>query len=155
MQGEKRIIERLNVLLADELTAINQYMVHSEMCENWGYGKLHEVIRKRAMEEMKHAEKLIERILFLEGMPEVGSLNKILIGSDIEKQFKSDQAAEQDAVKKYNDAIKLCTELGDNGTREMLESFLTDEEKHLDWLETQVEQINQLGLKNYLMEQIG
>lgn len=155
MKGETRIIERLNVLLADELTAINQYIVHSEMCENWGYRKLHEVIRKRAIEEMKHAEKLIERILFLEGVPEVGHLNKILIGSDIEKQFKSDRDAEQSAVKMYNEAIKLCAELGDNGTRDMLESFLTEEEKHLDWLETQVEQISQLGLKNYLVEQIG
>ncbi|MFI5163870.1 MAG: bacterioferritin [Bacteroidia bacterium] len=153
MKGNKKIIERLNVLLADELTAINQYIVHSEMCENWGYKKLSGVIKKRAIEEMKHAEKLIERILFLEGTPEVGALNKISIGNDIEKQFKSDAAAEVEAVQMYNGGIKLCAELGDNGTRDLLQTILVEEEKHLDWLETQVEQIKQLELKNYLVEQ--
>ena len=153
MKGHKKIIECLNALLADELTAINQYIVHSEMCENWGYKKLSRLIKKRAIEEMKHAEKLIERILFLEGMPNVTVLNKISIGDNIEKQFKNDQIAEAAAVKIYNDSIKLCAELGDNGTRDLLESILVDEEKHLDWLETQVEQIKQLELKNYLVEQ--
>lgn len=153
MKGNKKIIDRLNALLADELTAVNQYIVHAEMCDNWGYKKLAGLIKQRAIGEMKHAEKLIERILFLEGMPAVGKLNKISIGNDIEKQFKNDQLAETGAVKMYNDSIRLCTESGDNGTRELLESILKDEETHLDWLETQVEQINQLELKNYLVEQ--
>lgn len=153
MKGNKKIIERLNGLLADELTAVNQYIVHSEMCANWGYKKLGDFIKQRAIGEMKHAEKLIERILFLEGIPEVSTLNKISIGVDIEKQFRNDQLAETEAIKMYNDSIRLCTGLGDNGTRDLLESILTDEEKHLDWLETQVEEIRQLELKNYLIEQ--
>ncbi len=153
MKGNQKIIERLNTLLADELTAVNQYIVHSEMCENWGYKKLAGSIKQRAIGEMKHAEKLVERILFLEGTPEVSHLNKISIGNDIEKQFKSDQFAEDGAIKMYNDSIRLCAELSDNGTKELLESILTDEEKHLDWLETQIEQIKQLELKNYLVEQ--
>jgi bacterioferritin len=153
MKGNTKIIERLNGLLADELTAVNQYIVHAEMCDNWGYKKLGEFIKQRAIGEMKHAEKLIERILFLEGIPEVSTLNKISIGVDIEKQFKNDQFAETEAIKIYNDSIRLCTELGDNGTRDLLESILTDEEKHLDWLETQIEEIKQLELKNYLVEQ--
>jgi bacterioferritin len=153
MKGNKKIIGQLNVLLADELTAINQYIVHSEMCENWGYKNIHEAISKRSVEEMKHAEKLIARILFLEGTPVVSSLNKISIGSDVVKQFRNDQEAETEAIKKYNESIKLCTELGDNGTRDLLESNLEDEENHLDWLETQTELIQQLELKNYLAEQ--
>jgi bacterioferritin len=153
MKGNKKIIDRLNHLLADELTAVNQYIVHSEMCDNWGYKKLAGLIKQRAIGEMKHAEKLIERILFLEGTPAVGTLNKISIGNDIEKQFKNDQLAETGAVKIYNESIRLCTESGDNGTRELLESILKDEETHLDWLETQIEQIKQLELKNYLVEQ--
>ena len=153
MKGDKKIIERLNSLLADELTAVNQYIVHSEMCDNWGYKKLGGSIKQRAIGEMKHAEKLIERILFLEGIPEVGTLNKISIGNDIAKQFKNDEFAETGAIKMYNDSIRLCTELGDNGTRDLLESILTDEEKHLDWLETQIAEIKQLELKNYLIEQ--
>lgn len=154
MKGNKKIIDRLNFLLTDELTAVNQYIVHSEMCENWGYVKLHDSIKKRAIDEMRHAEKLIARILFLDGVPEVGHLNKILIGADIEKQFKNDHLAETDAIKKYNESIQLAVELSDNGTRELLESILMDEEKHLDWLEIQSEQIKQLGLKNYLLERI-
>lgn len=153
MKGNNKIIEQLNGLLADELTAVNQYIVHAEMCSNWGYNKLSELIKQRAIGEMKHAEKIIERILFLEGIPQVGSLNKISIGNDIEKQFMNDQLAETGAVKMYNDSIRLCVELDDNGTRDLLESILEDEEKHLDWLETQVEQIKQLELKNYLVEQ--
>jgi bacterioferritin len=153
MKGNKTIIHQLNSLLTDELTAINQYIVHSEICENWGYKKLHDTIKKRAIEEMKHAEKLIARILFLEGIPEVGSINKISIGDDIEKQFKCDKDAETAAVKQYNESIRMCVEKGDNGTSELLESILADEEKHLDWLEIQLEQIMQLHLKNYLLEQ--
>jgi bacterioferritin len=155
MKGNDRIIELLNNLLSDELTAINQYMVHSEMCANWRYDKLHEAAEKRAIDEMKHAEKLIGRILFLEGIPVVSNYKKIHIGADITEQFKNDLAAEEDAVGVYNAGIKLAVEVGDNGTREMLESILGDEEEHLDWLDAQVIQIEQMGLQVYLSEQIS
>ena len=155
MKGNEKIIKRLNILLADELTAIGQYMVHSEMCGNWGYGKLHNAIKARAIGEMKHAEKLIERILFLEGSPDVSGMQKVLIGNDVEEQFKNDRDAETVANKAYNDGIRLCYELGDNGTMELLKSILTEEEKHLDWLETQLSLIKQIGNKNYLIEQVG
>ena len=154
MKGHEKIIATLNDLLADELTAINQYMVHSEMCEDWGYGKLHEEVEKRAIVEMKHAEKLIGRILFLEGTPVVSELKKIHIGADVEKQYKNDLDAEMGAIKSYNNAIKQAADLGDNGTRDFLQSILNDEEDHLDWIETQLEQINQIGLQNYLVEQM-
>ena len=154
MKGDKRILEVLNGLLADELTGINQYMVHSEMCDDWGYGKLHSAIEKRAIEEMKHAEKLIGRILFLEGRPIVSTLNDIHIGGDVEKQLKNDLATEHEAVQHYNDGIRTAVEAGDNGTRELLESILTDEEAHVDWLETQLDQIEQMGKQNYLVEQM-
>lgn len=153
MKGNERIIEKLNELLADELTAINQYMVHSEMCEDWGYGKLHEGSEKRALKEMVHAEKLIKRILFLEGMPVVNQLNKITIGKDIETQHRNDRAAEADAIASYNESIRLAVEVGDNGTRELLESILIDEEEHIDWLESQLDQIQHMGIQNYLVEQ--
>ncbi len=155
MKGNDRIIERLNALLADELTAINQYMVQSEMCANWGYERLHKAIEKRAIDEMKHAEKLIGRILFLEGSPTVNKLNAINIGADVETQHKNDWTAEAGAVRAYNDGIRLATEVGDNGTRELLDSILKDEEAHIDWLEAQLDQIKQMGIQNYLVEQIG
>jgi bacterioferritin len=154
MKGHDKIIATLNDLLADELTAINQYMVHSEMCEDWGYGRLHKLVEKRAIDEMKHAEKLIGRILFLEGIPVVSELKKIQIGPDVEKQYKNDWDAEIGAIKAYNNAIKQASELGDNGTRDFLQSILNDEEEHLDWLETQMEQIKQIGIQNYLVEQM-
>ena len=154
MKGNTEIIKRLNVLLADELTAIGQYMVHSEMCANWGYGKLHNAIKARAIGEMKHAEKLIERILFLEGSPDVSGMQKVVIGNDVEEQFKNDRDAETVANKAYNDGIRLCYELNDNGTLELLKSILTDEEQHLDWLETQLSLIKQIGNKNYLIEKV-
>ena len=155
MKGNEKIIEKLNTLLADELTAINQYMVHSEMCANWGYEHLHEAAEKRAIAEMKHAEKLIGRIIFLEGRPVVSALNKINIGADVETQHKNDWAAEDGAVKAYNSGIGLAVEVGDNGTRELLESILKDEEEHIDWLEAQLDQIKQMSIQNYLVEQVG
>lgn len=155
MKGNEQIIAELNALLADELTAINQYMVHSEMCANWGYERLHQAIEKRAIEEMKHAEALIGRVIFLEGKPIVTNLNPISIGPDVESQHKNDLAAEEAAVKAYNAGIRLATEVGDNGTRELLESILKDEEVHVDWLEAQLDQIEQMGIQNYLVEQIG
>ncbi|WP_322807131.1 bacterioferritin [Thermanaerothrix sp.] len=153
MKGSPKVIEVLNHLLADELTAINQYMVHSEMCANWGYEKLHEAIEKRAITEMHHAEKLIGRIIFLEGRPIVSQLNPIHIGEDVEVQLKGDLQAEYDAIKAYNAAIRLAVEEGDHGTRALLESILQDEEEHADWIEAQLDQISHMGLQNYLVEQ--
>jgi len=155
MKGNDKVIALLNDLLADELTAISQYMVHSEMCANWGYHKLHEATEKRAIEEMKHAEKLIGRLLFLEGQPVVSQLNKISIGAAVEAQLRNDLAAESGAIKAYNDGIRLCLELGDNGSRELIEDNLEDEEEHLDWLEAQLDQISQMGLQNYLLAQLS
>ena len=153
MKGNEKIIALLNGFLADELTAISQYIVHSEMCANWGYDKLHGKVEKRAIEEMKHAEKLIARILFLEGIPVVSNLNKMNIGATVDAQLKNDLAAEAGAIKDYNEGIRLCLELGDNGTRELIDANLHDEEEHLDWLEAQLDQINQMGLQNYLLGQ--
>ena len=155
MKGNEKIIETLNHLLADELTAINQYMVHSEMCANWMYERLHEAVEKRAITEMKHAEKLIARLLFLEGTPVVSTLNPVHIGSNVEEQLKHDLSAEVDAVKAYNTGIRLAVEVGDNGSRELLESILKDEEDHVDWIEAQLDQISQMGLGDYLGEQVG
>lgn len=155
MKGNNKIIATLNALLSDELTAINQYIVHSEMCANWGYQNLHKLIEKRAIDEMKHAEKLIGRILFLEGRPVVSTLNKITIGAEVPAQHANDHAAEVDAIHAYNAAIKQAGELGDNGTRELLESILKDEESHIDWIEAQLDQIKQMGLPSYLVEQLG
>ncbi len=155
MKGNDEVIARLNDLLADELTAINQYMVHSEMCSNWGYEKLHKAAEKRAIDEMKHAEKLISRILFLEGAPIVSKLNKISIGADVEKQHKNDCQAEADAIKAYNEGIVVASGVRDNGTRELLESILKEEEGHIDWLEAQLDQITQIGVQHYLVEQLS
>ncbi|NTV01415.1 MAG: bacterioferritin [Chlorobiaceae bacterium] len=155
MKGNQKIIDKLNDLLADELTAINQYMVHSEMCDNWGYERLHKADEKRAVDEMQHAEKLIARILFLEGTPIVSKLNKVNIGAAVEAQHRNDHASESDAIASYNDGIRLTVELGDNGTRELLESILKDEEAHIDWIEAQLDQIGQMGIQNYLVEQLG
>ena len=153
MKGNEKVIAQLNGFLADELTAINQYIVQSEMCANWGYDKLHGKVEKRAIEEMKHAEKIIARILFLEGVPVVSNLKKISIGASVEAQLKNDLAAEAGAIQAYNDGIRLCLELGDNGTRELIDANLHDEEEHLDWLEAQLDQVAQMGLQNYLLAQ--
>jgi bacterioferritin len=154
MKGNPKVIKSLNELLRDELTAINQYMVHSEMCSNWGYTRLHNEIERRAITEMKHAEKHIARIIFLEGLPEVSRLNDIKIGTNVEGQFKNDIKDELGAVAAYNAAIKLASETGDNATRDMLETILHDEEDHVDWLEAQLDQIQQMGLPNYLAQQV-
>jgi bacterioferritin len=155
MKGNEKIFALLNALLADEITATNQYILHSEMCANWGYEKLHDSIEKRAIEEMKHAEKLIARIIFLEGMPVVSKLNEIHVGPDVLKQLKNDWDAEQGAILAYNNGIRLAMEVGDNGTRVLLDSIIQDEENHIDWLEAQLDQIDQMGLQNYLVEQVG
>jgi bacterioferritin len=153
MQGNPKIVDALNELLADELTAINQYMVHSEMCDNWGYERLHGAIEKTAIDEMKHAEKLIARILFLDGRPVVSRLNVINIGAEVKPMLENDLNAERGAIEAYNAAIRLCHELADGGTRELLEDILEDEERHLDWREAQLDQIAQMGIENYLSVQ--
>ncbi len=155
MKGNEKVIEHLNARLAEELTAINQYMVHAEMCDNWGYKRLDEAIEKRAIDEMKHAETLIARILFLEGIPVVSNLNKISIGAEVPKMHANDHGAEATAIKNYNESIRLAVEMGDNGTRDLLQSILKEEEDHIDWIEAQLDQIKQMGLQNYLVEQIG
>ncbi len=154
MKGNEKIIEHLNMRLAEELTAINQYMVHSEMCDNWGYERLHKMIEKRAIDEMKHAEKLIARILFLDGLPIVSKLNKMHIGAEVPKMHENDRSADDMAIQGYNDSIRLAVEVGDNGTRELLEAILKEEEEHIDNLEAQIDQIKQMGIQNYLVEQL-
>ncbi|MBE0711955.1 MAG: bacterioferritin [Candidatus Aminicenantes bacterium] len=155
MKGDPKLIKALNALLADELTAINQYMVHSEMCANWGYNKLHKAIEKRAIDEMKHAEKLIGRVLFLEGLPIVSDLKKLFIGSDIPKMFASDHKAEAGAIKSYNEAIILAGSVKDYATREILESILKDEDAHIDGIEETQDQIGQMSLQIFLTTQVG
>jgi bacterioferritin len=153
MKGKREVIAALNARLSEELTAISMYMVHSEMCANWGFQKLHEEIEKQAMDEMKHAELLIGRILFLEGQPTVTKLGPMKIGTTVEEMISTDENAEADAIKSYNETIALAVKLGDNGTREMLAKILIDEERHVDWGETQRELIQQMGLQNYLANQ--
>ena len=155
MKGNPKLLETLNGLLADELTAINQYMVHSEMCDNWGYQLLHKMIEKRAVTEMKHTEKLIARILFLEGTPVVSKLNEIHIGADVPKMFANDLAAETMANRNYNAAIQVALDVHDGATRELLESILEDEDSHTDEIEGQQDQIAQMGIGTYLGHQIG
>lgn len=154
MKGNDKLIDCLNARLADEFAAINQYMVHAEMCENWNYSRLGEVIEKRAIAEMKHAEKLIERILFLEGRPIVSNLTKIDIGADVPKMHDNDRGAEEGAIGWYNKGIKLAMEVGDNDTKVLLESILKEEIEHIDWIEAQLDQISQVGIQNYLAQQI-
>jgi bacterioferritin len=153
MKGNEKLIIVLNSLLADELTAINQYMVHSEMYANWGYGKLHQAIRKQAMDEMFHAEWLIERIIFLDGAPTVSNLNPMKIGKTVSEMIKNDNGDELDAVHKYNAAIQLGREVDDQGSVNLLTKILKMEEGHVDWAEMQCAQIEQMGLENYLVNQ--
>ncbi|MHB8861526.1 MAG: bacterioferritin [Pirellulaceae bacterium] len=153
MKGNEKLIQKLNALLADELAAINQYIVHSEMCANWGYDRLHESVEKRAIQEMKHAEQLIARILFLEGTPTVSKLGAIHIGADVPEQFQADLTAEHQAVRDYNEVIHLADEVGDAATRSLLEAILHDEDAHVDWLEEQRDQIEQMSIGVYLSTQ--
>ncbi|HET6515803.1 MAG TPA: bacterioferritin [Thermodesulfovibrionales bacterium] len=153
MKGNEKLVETLNSLLADELTAINQYMVHSEMNANWGYEKLHKKFEKRAIDEMKHAEKLIGRILFLEGTPIVSNLRKMHIGADVPQQLNSDHALEYEAIKAYNAAIVLAGEVNDYATRELLQEILLQEDQHIDEIEEQKDQIGQMTLQIFLSTQ--
>jgi bacterioferritin len=154
VKGNPKVIEVLNQQLKAELTAINQYFLHAEMCENWGYERLAKLIRKESIEEMVHAEKLIERILFLDATPNMSDYFKINIGSTVEQQFTNDVRLEYDAVKRLNAGIRLCVETGDNGSRELLEDILEDEEHHIDWLEAQLHALGEVGAQNYLAEQL-
>ena len=153
MKGNQKLIDALNDLLAGELTAINQYIVHAEMCEDWGYGKLHTNFERRAITEMKHAEKLIGRILFLEGIPIVSSLNDINIGAEVPKQIANDHALELDTVKKYNAAIVLAGEVLDYATRDILMEILNEEDQHVDELEELQDQIDQMSVQIFLSTQ--
>ena len=153
MKGNERVVKKLDDLLCDELTAIMQYMVHSEMCANWGYERLHKAVERRAMQEMHHAEELIARILFLEGTPTVSRLNPIHIGSDVPKQLQADLDAEMAASVAYNDVIRIAGDANDGATRELLESILKDEDSHIDCIEEQLDQIEQLGVPLYLSTQ--
>ncbi len=154
MKGNKKVIDTLNNLLSDELTAVNQYMVHAKMCGSWGYVKLYEAIEKRAIQEMKHAEELIARVLFLGGIPVVNVLKKIEIGSDEAQMIENDYAAEEGAIRDYNKAVALTGDEGDNGSADLVATILLDEEAHADWLEAQLAQIGQMGIQNYLVEQL-
>ena len=154
MQSDPRIIEALNDVLTAELTAINQYFIHAKMCDNWGYDRLAHKNREESIEEMKHADELIERILFLEGVPNMQRLEKVRVGETVPEQLTLDLKLEQAAVQRFNKTIALAVEVGDNASRELLEEMLTSEENHVNWLESQLELIKQVGEQNYLAQQI-
>jgi bacterioferritin len=154
MKGHADVIEVLNDVLSAELTAINQYFIHAMMGHNWRYERLAKHSREESIEEMKHAQELIERILYLEGTPNMQKYLKINVGRTVPKQHESDLALEKDAVQRLNKGLELCREKGDNGTRLLLEKILADEEEHIDWIEAQLEQIKTIGIENYLTQQI-
>jgi bacterioferritin len=154
MQGNPKVIALLNEALKEELTAINQYFLHAEMCENWHFGKLADYIKKQSIDEMKHAEVLIERILFLDGTPNMTELMQLTIGKNVKEQIESDLKLEIGAVAMYNRAVAECRDAGDNASRELFERLLKDEEEHVDWLEAQVYQIKEIGYERYLSQQI-
>jgi bacterioferritin len=154
MRGDGEILEMLNQVLTGELTAINQYFVHAKMCDNWGYRRLGEKVRDESIEEMKHAEGLVERILYLEGVPNLQRLGTLRVGETVQEQFESDLGVEREALSTLADGIALCLAKGDHGSRDLLESILHDEEEHVDWLETQLETIRQIGIEHYLAQQL-
>jgi bacterioferritin len=154
MKGSPKVIEELNKALREELTAINQYFLHAEMCENWGYGKLSEYIKKQSIGEMKHAEALMERILFLDSSPGMKPL-ELTVGKNVQEMLQSDLNLELGAVKDYNAAIQVAVAEKDNGSRDLFVVLLKDEEEHVDWLEAQIHQINELGYERYLTMQVG
>jgi len=154
MRGDQKVIEQLNAALSAELTAIVQYMVQAEMCESWGYKRLAGLTKARAIEEMRHAESLIERIIFLEGSPSVDVPLKPRVGASVEEQLKTDYADEEDAVRQYNDAAKLCREVGDAGSKDLFEKMIQDEERHADFLEQQMHSIKEMGIGPYLAQQL-
>lgn len=155
MKGKPEVLELLAGMLKEELGAVNQYFLHAEMCENWGYTRLSSYVKKQAIGEMKHAEILIERLLFLEGMPNMADLPKLNIGKDVKQQISNDLAVEKNAVAEYNKAVAACRKAADNATADLLETILKDEEEHVDFLETQLSLIDSVGLQNYLAQQMG
>jgi bacterioferritin len=155
MKGNQKVIDALNFALKEELTAINQYFLHAEMCENWHYDKLGGYIKKQSIGEMKHAEEIIERILFLDGTPNMTELMQLTVGRNVKEQIESDLKLEVEAVGMYNRFIEIAREAGDNASRELFERLLKDEEEHVDFLEAQVHQIKELGYERYLTQQIG
>ncbi len=154
MKGHDQVINALNDVLTAELTAINQYFIHARMCENWGYQRLWKKVREESIDEMKHADKLIERILYLEGIPNVQRLGKVTVGQTVPEQLRLDLEVEKGAIKALNSAIELCRGLGDNGSRDLLEGLLADEEEHANWIEAQLTLIDQAGEAHYLAQQI-
>ena len=154
MRGKVKVIAHLNEALKAELTSISQYFLHAEMCENWGYHRLGELIKRQSIDEMKHAEELIERILFLEGTPNMGIGLSLKVGSTVKMQVEADLGLELEAVAQYNAAMKTCVEEGDNTSRELFQKLLKDEEKHVDFLESQIHLIEEVGLGNYLARQM-
>lgn len=154
MRGDPKVIAVLSQVLKAELTAINQYFLHAEMCENWGYEKLANHTRKESIEEMQHAEKLIEHILYLDGTPNMSDYFKINIGQNVKAQLQNDLNVEYDAVKRLNEGIQTCVKAGDNGSRDLLEKILVDEEAHIDWLEGQLHAIDEMRIENYLAQQL-
>ena len=154
MKGSNKVIDLLNEVLTNELTAINQYFLHARMCENWGYERLWHKIRDESIDEMKHADRVIERILYLEGLPNLQRLSKLNIGQTVEEQLRSDYDLERHAIPMLNKGIELCRGEGDNGTAELLEDILVQEEEHANWLEAQLGLIQQVGLQDYLAEQM-
>lgn len=154
MRGNEKVLKQLSEALKAELTAINQYFLHSKMCANWGYFRLAEYYRKESIDEMVHAEKLMDRILFLEGTPNMTDIGPIKVGTNVKAQFESDLALELRAVKQLNEAIELSTDVGDNASRALFEEILKDEEHHVDYLEGQLHAIGEMGLQNYLSQQL-
>ena len=155
MQGDPKIIDALNQALTIELTAINQYFVQAKMCKNWGFEKLGKKHYMESLGEMKHADKLIERILFLDGVPEIARYDVIRVGADVKEQFEYDLKLETSGVKLYNELMELAVRLKDNGTRDLATPILAESEEHVDWLETQLNVIAAVGLQNYLQSQLG
>jgi bacterioferritin len=155
MQGNAEIVELLNEVLTGELTAINQYFIHAKMCGNWGFGRLEDKVREESIEEMKHAESLIERILFLDGVPNLQRLGNVMVGETVPEQFALDLEVEMQAMERLRRAIAKAVEVGDHGSRELFEHILVNEEEHIDWLETQQAAIERTGLENYLAEQLS
>ncbi len=154
MKSNPQIVALLNDVLTAELTAVNQYFLHARLCGHWGFERLEEKVRKESIEEMKHADALIERILFFEGLPNLQRLGKINVGETVPEQFQLDLEVEYEAIERLNQAIELCRTLGDAGTRELLEHMLKDEETHADWLERQQEAMDRVGIERYLAEQL-
>ena len=154
MQGDAQVIEILNEVLTAELTSVNQYFIHAMMCRNWRYQRLAKHSREESIEEMKHAQELIERILYMEGVPNMQRYMKINVGQNVPEQHQFDLQVEKDAVARLNRGIALCRDVGDNGSRLLLEKILHEEEEHIDWLEAQLQQIQDVGLQNYLTAQI-